>query len=325
MSRYYSGPVSDHFDGQRFFGPHPSGNKGLAALLKWQLAGGRATWPKWIENREFPRPPERVHSDSVRLTMIGHVTVLIQTAGMNILTDPVWSMRASPSQYAGPKRVRAPGIKLDALPPIDLILVSHNHYDHLDTATLAELVQRFDPVIITPLGNDAIIRKASPRARVTAIDWDESAGCGDLVIEAEPVNHWSARWSTDRNEALWAGLTIHTPSKRIFFNGDSGYAGGWWADRLIKKHQRIDVSLSPIGAYAPRWFMADAHMDPDEAVEVFKRLGSPATLGYHWGTFQLTDEPINEPAERLAAAIAREAIDPGLFRTLEPGEGWEIV
>jgi L-ascorbate metabolism protein UlaG (beta-lactamase superfamily) len=324
MSRYYSGPVSDHFDGTRFFGPRPSGDKGLGPLLKWQLAGGRAKWPKWIENQQFPSPPERVLGESVRLTMIGHVTVLIQTEGMNILTDPVWSSRASPSQYAGPKRVRAPGIAMDALPPIDLILVSHNHYDHLDTATLANLVRRFDPLIITPLGNDTIIRKAAPTARITALDWDARTEFGGLGIEAEPVNHWSARWSTDRNEALWAGLTVHAPTKRLFFNGDSGFAEGWWADRLIKKHKRIDVSLSPIGAYAPRWFMEDAHMDPDEAVEIFKRLGEPATLGYHWGVFQLTDEPINEPAERLAAALSRERIDPALFRTLEPGEAWEI-
>ncbi len=324
MSRYYEGPVSDHFDGQRFFGPRRSGNKGLATLLKWKLAGGAAKWPRWIENSAFPPPPERVHGDAIHLTMIGHVTVLIQTAGMNILTDPVWSKRASPSQFAGPKRVRAPGLALDALPPIDLIVVSHNHYDHLDTATLAELVRRFDPQIVTPLGNDSIIRAKSPTARIKAIDWDERTPCGDLIIEAEPVNHWSARWTSDRNEALWAGLTIHTPGRRIFFNGDSGFADGWWADRLIKKHKRIDLSLSPIGAYAPRWFMADAHMDPDEAVEVYKRLGAPATLGYHWGTFQLTDEPINEPRELLEAALVREGIDPGQFRTLEPGESWSL-
>ncbi len=324
MSRYYSGPVSDHFDGQRFFGPRRSGGKGFGTLLKWQLSGGRAKWPRWIENVPQPPPPDRVLGDAIRLTMIGHVSVLVQTAGINILTDPVWSVRASPSQSVGPKRVRAPGIALDALPPIDLVLVSHNHYDHLDTATLSALVERFDPLIVTPLGNGTIIRKAAPAARIAEIDWDETIQHGPLTIEAEPVNHWSARWSNDRNEALWAGMTVHAPSRRIFFNGDSGFADGWWVDRLMAKHGRIDVSLCPIGAYAPRWFMIDAHMDPDEAVEVYKRLGGPATLGFHWGVFQLTDEPINEPAERLAAALAREGIDPVRFRTLAPGEGWEV-
>lgn len=262
--------------------------------------------------------------DAIRLTMIGHVSVLAQTQGINILTDPVWSDRASPFKLMGPKRVRAPGLALDALPPIDLVLVSHNHYDHLDTATLAALVRRFDPQIVTPLGNGTIIRKAAPAARITEIDWDGRTECGPLVIEAEPVNHWSARWSSDRNEALWAGMTIHAPNRRIFFNADSGYAGGWWVDRLMAKHGSIDVSFCPIGAYAPRWFMADTHMDPDEAVEVHKRMGGPATLGYHCGVFQLTDEPIDEPFGRLSAALAREGIDPARFRTLAPGEGWEF-
>lgn len=324
MSRYYFGPPSDHYDGARFFGPKRSGGKGMLSLLKWQLSGTRAKWPRWIENAPQPPPPERVTGDTIRLTMIGHVSVLIQTAGINILTDPVWTDRASPFQVAGPKRVRAPGIALDALPPIDLVLVSHNHYDHLDTATLAELVRRFDPEIVTPLGNGTIIRKSAASAGITEIDWDERVTHGPLVIEAEPVNHWSARWSNDRNEALWAGMTIHAPNRRIFFNGDSGYAEGWWVERLMAKHGTIDVSLCPIGAYAPRWFMADAHMDPDEAVQVYKAMGGPATLGFHWGVFQLTDEPIDEPRERLVAALAREGIDPARFRTLAPGESWEL-
>ncbi|MBL0000532.1 MAG: MBL fold metallo-hydrolase [Sphingomonadales bacterium] len=325
MSRYYSGPPSDHFDGERFFGPQKSGGKGLGSLLKWQLGSKRAKWPRWIENAPQPPPPERVEGNAIQLTMIGHVSVLIQTAGINILTDPVWSDRASPFQVAGPKRVRAPGITLDALPPIDLILVSHNHYDHLDTTTLDRLVHRFDPEIVTPLGNGTIIRKATPNARIVEIDWDDTTAHGPLTIEAEPVNHWSARWSTDRNEALWAGMTIHAPARRIFFNGDSGYAGGWWVHRLMQKHGTIDVSLCPIGAYEPRWFMKDAHMDPDEAVEVYKTMNGPMTLGFHWGVFQLTDEPINEPKERLMAALAREGIDPARFRTLEPGESWTVT
>ncbi len=324
MSRYYSGPPSDHFDGKRFFGPRRNGGKGILSLFKWQLSGGRAQWPRWIENQPHPSPPERVTGDAIRMTMIGHVSVLIQTEGINILTDPVWSDRASPFQVAGPKRVRAPGVALDALPPIDLVLVSHNHYDHLDTATLAELVRRFDPEIVTPLGNGTIIGASAPTARIVEIDWDETVAHGPLMIEAEPVNHWSARWSNDRNEALWSGMTIHTPNRRIFFNGDSGYAEGWWVDRLMAKHGSFDVSLCPIGAYAPRWFMADAHMDPDEAVLVHKAMGGPATLGFHWGVFQLTDEPIDEPRERLLAALAREGIDPARFRTLAPGEGWEL-
>jgi L-ascorbate metabolism protein UlaG (beta-lactamase superfamily) len=324
MSRYYSGPISDHFDGKRFFGPKKSGGKRLGDLLKWATSGERVKWPRWIENIAHPRPPDRVYGGDIRLTMIGHVTVFIQTAGLNILTDPVWSKFASPLPFAGPRRVRAPGIAMADLPPVDIVLVSHSHYDHLDTASLKQVVALHDPLIITPLGNDTIIAKAAPKARIKAIDWDESVTFGDMAIEAEPVNHWSARSLSDRNEALWAGFTLHAHGKRCFINCDSGYAGGWWAERLMAKHGSIDCALLPIGAYAPRWFMADAHMDPEEAVRVHQMLGHPPTLGFHWGTFQLTDEAIDEPPTRLAAALKREGLDPTRFRTLDPGEGWLI-
>ena len=324
MSRYYSGPVSDHFDGTHFFGPVKSGGKSLGDMLRWQFSGKRAKWPKLISNDVYPLPPQRVDDASIGLTMIGHVSVLIQCGGLNILTDPVWSDRASPSQSFGPKRVRAPGVALADLPPIDDILVSHNHYDHLDTATLAALVARFDPLIVTPLGNDTIIAAKVPSARIAPIDWDERIALHGLIIEAEPCNHWSARWTSDRNEALWAAFTLHIGDKRIYVNCDTGFAGGWWAQRLIEKHKSIDLALIPIGAYAPRWFMADAHMDPDEAVRVHQMLGGPPTLGYHCGTFQLTDEAIDEPQARLSAALNREAIDGGRFRTLDPGQGWVI-
>jgi L-ascorbate metabolism protein UlaG (beta-lactamase superfamily) len=324
MSRYYSGPVSDHFDGKRFFGPQPSGNKGFGKLLKWQLFGKRAKWPRWIENEPHPCPVETVQGADIKLTMIGHVTVLIQTAGINILTDPVWSDYASPVQYFGPRRVRAPGVGLNTLPPIDVVLVSHSHYDHLDARSLAHLVAQHDPLIVTPLGNDAIIRKAAPKARISVLDWDERVTIGDIIFEAEPVNHWSARSMTDRNEALWAGFTLHAAGRRTFINCDSGFAEGWWAHRLINKHKTIDCALLPIGAYAPRWFMIDAHMDPDEAVRAHQILGCPATLGFHWGTFQLTDEPIDEPPALLGAALTRGGLDFSLFQTLEPGESWVV-
>src|SRR5215472_9924859 len=163
-TRYYSGPITGHFDGRRFQGVRPGGFRKLGKILAWQLFGRRARWPRWIENQTFPPPPERVGGDSIRVTLIGHSTFLLQTAGMNILTDPVWSQRASPFQWAGPQRVRAPGLALDALPPVDLVFVSHNHYDHLNLATISRLVARFNPAIITALGNDAIILKAVPTA-----------------------------------------------------------------------------------------------------------------------------------------------------------------
>ncbi len=325
MSRYYSGPPSDHFDGKRFFAPHQSGGRGLGDLLKWRLSGNAAKCPKAVENAISPPPPQRVDNGDIRFTMIGHISVLVQVAGLNILTDPVWSQRASPVRFAGPKRVRAPGIALKDLPKIDLVLVSHNHYDHLDIDTLGALAAMHDPLVITPLGNDTIIRKGAPAVRTRAVDWDEVAEFGTIRIDCEPVNHWSARKMGDRNEALWSGFTLLTPAGKIFFSGDTAFSNGWWVERLLGKHGRIDAAMLPIGAYAPRWFMKDSHMDPDDAVEVHKMLGCPPSLGYHWGTFQMTDEPMMEPKERLDAALAREAIDPALFRTLDPGEGWQFT
>lgn len=324
MSRYYSGPVSDHFDGKRFFAPKASGGRGLGQILKWRLQGNAAKWPKHVDNPVYPPPPQRVDGKDIRFTMIGHISVLVQVNGLNILTDPVWSLRASPVQFAGPKRVRAPGIALADLPPIDLVLVSHNHYDHLDIATLGALTAMHDPLFITPHGNDSIIAKAIPSARIKAVDWDERVAFGGIEIDCEPVSHWSARGLGDYNEALWCGFTLLTPAGKIFFSGDTAFSEAWWVERLLAKHQRIDAAMLPIGAYEPRWFMVDSHMDPDEAVEVHKMLGCPPSLGFHWGTFQMTDEPMMEPKERLEAALQREGIDPALFRTLDPGEGWQF-
>lgn len=324
MSRYYNGPISDHFDGKRFFAPEPAGGRGLGQVLKWKMQGNAAKWPDHVENAPFPPPPLRVECDDIRLTMVGHISVLVQVAGLNILTDPVWSERASPIQFAGPKRVRAPGIAFADLPPIDLVLVSHNHYDHLDIETLGALVANHDPLIITPLGNDHIILKSVPNARIRAVDWDEVVEFQGIKIDCEPVSHWSARRLGDYNEALWCGFTVIAPQGKIFFNGDSGFSTGWWVERLLAKHGTIDAAMLPIGAYAPRWFMIDSHMDPDDAVKVFQMLGGPLSIGFHWGTFQLTDEPMMEPKERLDAALKREGIDPARFRTLDPGEGWQF-
>lgn len=324
MSRYHKGPITDHFDGKRFFAQEPAGGRGLGQVLKWKLTEKAAKWPRQVDNPSCPLPPQRVDGDDIRMTMIGHVSVLLQVHGLNILTDPVWSQRASPVQFAGPKRVRAPGVALADLPPIDLVLVSHNHYDHLDIETVGALVATHDPLIITPLGNEAIILKTVPDANVRAVDWDEVIEFKGVKIDCEPVSHWSARGLGDYNEALWCGFTVIVPQGKIFFNGDSGFSTGWWVERLTTKHGKIDAAMLPIGAYAPRWFMIDSHMDPDESVRVFQMLGQPLSIGFHWGTFQLTDEPMMEPKERLEAAVKREGIDPARFRTLDPGESWQF-
>ena len=324
QSRYYSGPISDHFDGRQFYGPDHSPAKTLGDILKWNFTSKRARWPRHVPNPAPDLPPERVMGAAMRVTMIGHAAVLIQTAGINMLVDPIWSKRASPFQWLGPKRVRKPGLTYDQLPPIDLVLVTHNHYDHLDTGTLHQLVKRFDPLIVTPLGNDTIIRKSVRSARITTIDWDQTIPALGIDITAEPVQHWSSRWLGDRNQALWAGFTINTGARKIFICGDTGFGQGWWAERAFKKHGIFDLALLPIGAYAPRWFMKDSHMNPEEAVLAFERLQCRHALGYHWGTFQLTDEAIDEPRRFLTESLDVHKIDLGRFRTLAPGEAWNI-
>jgi len=190
-NRYYSGPPSDHFDGTLFFNPDGQPPGRFADLLKWQLSGERSKWPAANPSPfHQARPDERIDGSGLRLTMVGHSTLLVQTAGLNMLTDPVWSPRVSPLSFAGPKRVNAPGIAFSQLPPIDLVLVSHNHYDHLDLATLKRLKAKHDPLVITPLGNDAIIDAAVPGMRLTAHDWGDRVDIGnDVAVHVEPGAH----------------------------------------------------------------------------------------------------------------------------------------
>jgi L-ascorbate metabolism protein UlaG (beta-lactamase superfamily) len=295
----------------------------LRELLRWQLSGERQRWPKWVEVMQS-KPEQRVTGDALRLTFINHATVLVQTGGINLLTDPVWSDRTSPVQFAGPKRAHAPGVALADLPPIDFVLVSHNHYDHLDGGTLAALEADHKPYFITPLGNAACMPKAIDRSRIIELDWDHrwTAPDGNWV-EAEPVAHWSARTRSDTNAALWAGFTFQIGARKLFFAGDTGFAEGAPFAAVTAKHGKIDAALLPIGAYAPRWFMADAHMDPDEAIAAHRLLGYPPTLGIHFGTFQLTDEAREEPEARLRSLVTGDSALGG-FLTLAPGGAWDV-
>jgi L-ascorbate metabolism protein UlaG (beta-lactamase superfamily) len=322
-TRYYTGPASDHFDGSTFFIPGHPRPTGFSDFLRWQRTREQAVWPASLANPAADVPPARVDGAALRVSFVGHATVLLQTQGLNILTDPVWSERTSPFQFAGPKRVRAPGIVFAQLPKIDVVLVSHNHYDHLDVATLRQLIARDNPLIITPLGNDAIIGGGG---RFAVLDWDQSVTVSPaLRVEAEPVQHWSSRWGWDNNRALWAGFTLHTPSGRIVFAGDTGLGDGWWVDRIAKKPGApVRFAMLPIGAYEPRWFMRWSHMNPDDAVQAFERLGRPPTLGIHFGTWQLTDEAVDAPEAALAAALAARGINATQFRAVQPGQVWDV-
>jgi L-ascorbate metabolism protein UlaG (beta-lactamase superfamily) len=323
---YYQGPRSDHFDGKRFFNPEdrarpPQGVTPARFFNRWARGEGRAQWPERVPVVPT-RPPPRVDGNTMRVTWIGHSTVLIQTAGVNILTDPIWSERASPFSFIGPKRVRAPGVRFEDLPRIDLVLVSHNHYDHMDLATLQRLWDRDKPLIVTSLGNDSILRRAGIGS--AALDWGGTRPLGTTgAVTVERVHHWGSRWGTDRNRALWSGFSVRLPSGSLFFAGDTGFGDGGWATAAAR-HGPYRLAILPVGAYLPREVMSGNHMDPDEAVEVFRRLGARSALGVHWGTFQLTFEAIDDPPRRLRVALARRGIAAERFVTTEVGQGYEV-
>jgi L-ascorbate metabolism protein UlaG (beta-lactamase superfamily) len=315
---YYSGPVSDHFDGVRFFNPGFPTDKSRADLLRFLLLEPRAAWPPSWPSPFQERPP--ASSDGLRVTLIGHAAYLIQVASLNILTDPVFSERASPFTFTGPKRVNQPGVAFDDLPDIHVVLVSHNHYDHLDTATLSRLWARDRPRIVTPLGNDTIIRTHDPSIAAEAYDWSDRVELAPgVAVTLVPTAHWSARGLGDRRKALWASFVIDTPAGRIYHVGDSGYADGM----NFRAHRELGpfrLALLPIGAYEPRWFMQTNHMNPQEAVEAFRHLGAEQALGHHWGTFQLTAEPVDAPEQALAAALEAAGVPLERFVAMRAGQ-----
>lgn len=324
-NRYYSGPRSDHFDGRQFFNPGGRPPAGFADLMRWQLGGGRARWQAEHPS-PFPpaRPAARVGGDRLVVTMVGHATLLIQVAGLNILTDPVWSARASPFSFAGPARVVPPGIGFDDLPPIDLVLVSHNHYDHLDIATLARLHAVHDPLVITPLGNDAIIAGGAPAMRIAVHDWGQSVATDAAIVHVVPTHHWSARGMADRRMALWAAFVIETTAGMIYVVGDTGFHDGINYREAAARFGGFRLAILPIGAYEPRWFMEPQHQNPDEAVRGMVMANAAHAIGHHWATFQLTNEPWDEPRAHLATALAVHGVAPERFRAMLAGEVWEV-
>lgn len=316
--------ISDHFDGTRFFNPGGEEPRSLVQVLQWRLTEARATWPEQVPS-PFPpdRPPTRVEGPALRVSFVGHATFLLQGQGVNILTDPVWAERVSPFSFVGPRRHNPPGIAFADLPKIDAVLLSHGHYDHLDVEAMSRLWARDQPRILAPLGQAATLAEHDPAIRVVSADWGDVVELAPGVTATlEPVHHWSARGALDRNRALWTGFVVKGLGPSVFFAGDTGFDGGRPFRNVAAKHGAVDLALLPIGAYAPRWFMAAQHMDPADAVRGFGLLGARQALGYHWGTYQLTNEGAEDPAIELTAALAAQGVDPARFLAMRPGQVW---
>ncbi len=309
----------DHFDGRRFYNPTHANGQPVSAVPR-MLVEKRTPWPASIPV-ETRRPP-RLDGAAAIVTFIGHSTLLIQTQFGNILTDPVYSERASPLTFAGPRRVRTPAVLFGDLPPVAMVLLSHNHYDHCDLRTLRAIEDRWHPIAVTPLGNGRLLKAAGVR-RIQELDWWQDAASPPLSVMLTPAQHFSARTPFDRNRALWGSFVIRVGERRIFFAGDTGYAPHF---RQIRERAGApDLALLPIGAYEPRWFMKDIHMNPAEAVRAHLDLGAALSVGMHFGTFQLTIEGINEPVIALAKALGTHEIAPDRFRAPDFGESFTLV
>ena len=325
---YYSGPASDHFDGQKFF--NPEGEQGSGGAQRnnrkqfLSIAFGKARhtgWPSTVPVAPT-RPAARIEGEAMRVTWIGHATTLVQTQGLNILIDPVWSHRDSPVPFAGPRRVRAPGVRLEDLPKIDVVLISHNHYDHLDIGALRRIAERDRPLIVTGLGNDTLLREHGITAQ--ARDWGDRVEIRpgiDVVLTR--AHHWSAHWTDDQDRALWCGFIVRLPGGGLYYAGDTGAGEMRWVE-AARRHGPIRLAILPIGPYHVASPPSGNHIDPDEALAAFERIGPAYGLGVHWGTFELTDEPIDGPPTRLRKSIEARGLAEERFRTLEAGEAWDI-
>lgn len=318
----WRGPKSDHFDGARFFTPGaPRLDARFAKLVRFLATRKPERWPGFRAEPCGPPPPARVPEGALRVTFVNHATVLIQLDGANILTDPIWSARASPFSFAGPRRVRPPGIRFEDLPSLDAILLSHNHYDHLDVPTLARLRAAHPAArIFAGLGVARLLEdERIPGA--TELDWGASARAAGLAVTAAPAQHFSSRGMFDSNGTLWCAWVLEGRGGRVYFAGDTGY-GPHFA-RTGRELGPFRLAILPIGAYEPGWFMGPVHENPADAVAAMKDLAARHSVGIHFGTFRLTDEGISRPAEDLEAALAREDPRPD-FRVLAFGEGWDV-
>ena len=308
-----------HYRDGRFFNPGVP-DHGFRQLLKWIGTRRPGDWPRWIPSSPGPKPPERVPGSAFRVTFVNHSTVLLQTEGLNLLTDPVWSRRVSPVAFAGPQRHRAPGLRFEDLPPIDAILLSHDHYDHLDVPTLRQLAVQHRPAVFCPLGVARQVRRCG-LSDVCELDWGQSVSWRTRRFHCVRAQHFSGRTPFRRNRTLWCSWLIEASAGNIYIAGDSGY-GDFFAE-IGRRYSPIRLALIPIGAYEPQWFMGPVHMTPAQAVVVRAQLRAAHAVAIHYGTFALADDAHDDPPARLRRALA-EREDAARFWILPEGEGRQV-
>lgn len=332
-------PAKPHHTPTGFKNLYPEPERGEGSFWAWR-------YNAWKEG--LPKPPKapivgvtpdlpfiQNNRNQTALTWIGHSTLLYQIDGLNILTDPVFSDRASPVSFAGPKRHQPPGVALKDLPRIDVVVISHNHYEHLDLASVRALQNQAGgpPLFLVPLGIDFWFADNVPGAKLSGsqqnvrwFDWGDtfqvSGNKAPVTFDFLSVQHWSKRTPWDRNATLWGSWAITHPTHRFWFSGDLGYSKA--TQDIGRTHGPFDVAAINIGAYEPRWFMKRSHTNPDESVQVMLDIGAKRAVGIHWGTFELTDEPLDQPPQDLAKALQSRSLPATRFQTMKHGETWKL-
>jgi L-ascorbate metabolism protein UlaG (beta-lactamase superfamily) len=311
-------PVAVPGGGWRNPGRHE--NRNWRDVLRWKLTARPAPWPRRVAVIPQPAPPPP--ANGLAVTWVGHATVLVQSPGFALLADPVWSERIGPLRPFLYPRVTPPGVFIDSLQRLDAVVLSHDHYDHCDLPTLRRLAQAWPQArLFAPLGHgDLAARAGFAPGRVALHDWWQTATVGaGCALTAVPARHWSNRLSGRRNGRLWCGWHLATPAGTVHFVGDTAYDPAMFG-AIRSRLGPTDLAIVPIGAYAPRWFMRTQHCDPEEAVRIHCDLGARRSLGVHWGTFRLTDEPREEPPARFAIAARAAGLSAGACVTVDPGQ-----
>ena len=319
----YQGPVSEHFDGKRFRNLSPDyREKSLTDLLTWVFNREREAQWQPVPLAAGPAVPQRRVGRGLQVTFINHATVLVQVDGVNILTDPIWSHRTSPVGWLGPQRYHPPGVRFKDLPPIDYVVISHNHYDHLDLPSLERLWERDQPTVVAGLGNGKLLSDAGID-KVVELDWWQPLAVSEqLTIHGVPAQHWSTRTRLDTNRTLWLGYVFSTSEGPILFAGDTGLG-----PHFAMIHERFGpmrLSLLPIGAYLPRWFMRDNHLSPADALMAHRILESRQSMAIHFGTYPLADDGQRGTAERMIEVRDRAGLAAEAFWVPTPGGVYEV-